>query len=520
MIRNQSKPDRIQSFEDLRGLRGECYVRDSTLDQRDGFGPEIQKSNEERFALAYGIILGDRWYTEFVSGRSVSKRHEFQKIIEDARLDTFDVLLVDHTSRFGRNQAECIKYKEELQQLGKTVIFVSQGIISGSERDFLSERINETLDEQYSRNLSRYISEGLAIKAENGLHVGPVPLGYKSELISGRRERKVINPETMPALLLALREYATGDFSYFEVADHLNAHGYRTRYGRLFTGYNIKEIMANRFYDGRVVYHQGLPDEIVFEGIHEVPEEVKNLWNECQLIKRQRRTSKSGYPRQENHHYPFSRVLHCSCCGSIYHGEATYYKGQTNLRLSHERRSYGRHCDVKPKSQPVEFLNQQFCERVLPYMKLDNGWQELIIKALRSNETETSHVPEQRNRIMKALENLRKQHIWGDITDEEYRKERTNLERQLKYIVPETKPVELPNLEKAAELMKNLPELWSNEGVSNKQRESLIQEVFSKITIEGKSFVSIEPQPEYAPLFALKVLEYTDFNSPPPPPFF
>jgi hypothetical protein len=29
------------------------------------------------------------------------------------------------------------------------VIFVSQGIISGSDRDFLSERINETLDEQY-----------------------------------------------------------------------------------------------------------------------------------------------------------------------------------------------------------------------------------------------------------------------------------------------------------------------------------------------------------------------------------
>ena len=61
---------------------------------------------------------------------------------------------VDHTSRFGRNQAECIRYKEELRRLGKTVVFVSQGIVSGSDRDFLAERINETLDEQYSRNLS------------------------------------------------------------------------------------------------------------------------------------------------------------------------------------------------------------------------------------------------------------------------------------------------------------------------------------------------------------------------------
>ena len=169
------QPTRQMTFEDLQGLRAEGYIRDSTLDQRDGFGPEIQRHNEERFAETYGVVLGNRWYTEFVSGRSVQKRKEFQQLIEDAPLDLFDVLLVDHTSRFGRNQAECIRYKEELHRLDKIVIFVSQGIISGSDRDFLSERINETLDEQYSRNLSRYVSSGLAEKVGHGLAVGPPP---------------------------------------------------------------------------------------------------------------------------------------------------------------------------------------------------------------------------------------------------------------------------------------------------------------------------------------------------------
>src|ERR1035437_1424080 len=136
-----------KTFEDLKGLRAEVYVRDSTLDQRDGFGPDIQRKNAERFAQMYGLLLGERWYTEFVSGRSVEKRQQFQEIMEDARLDRFDVLLVDHTSRFGRNQAECIRYKEELKFMGKIVVFVSQGIISGSDRDFLCERINETMDE-------------------------------------------------------------------------------------------------------------------------------------------------------------------------------------------------------------------------------------------------------------------------------------------------------------------------------------------------------------------------------------
>ena len=92
--------------------------------------------------------MGDQWYTEFVSGRYAKKRKEFQQLLEDAEMDLFYVLLSDHTSRFGRNQVECIRYKEDLQRLGKVIVFVSQGIISGTDRDFLNERINETLDEQ------------------------------------------------------------------------------------------------------------------------------------------------------------------------------------------------------------------------------------------------------------------------------------------------------------------------------------------------------------------------------------
>ncbi len=75
----------VKTFEDLKGLRAECYVRDSTLDQRDGFGPDIQRHNEERFAESYELILGNRWYTEFVSGRSAAKRREFQQLLVDMR---------------------------------------------------------------------------------------------------------------------------------------------------------------------------------------------------------------------------------------------------------------------------------------------------------------------------------------------------------------------------------------------------------------------------------------------------
>ncbi len=511
------------TFEDLKGLRAEGYVRDSDPDQGDRFGPEIQRKNILHFAEQYGLALGTKWYTEFVSSfHRWDKRKKLHQFVDDAKLDTYDVLLVDHTSRFGRNQAECIKYKKKLSRLGKVIVFVSQGILSGSDRDFLSERINETLDEQYSRNLSRYVSEGLREKAEHGLHIGPAPLGYRSELLSGQPERKVQDPVTMPALLMALRDYASGDFSYSEVSDDVNAHGFRMRTGRVLTGYNIRDILSNRFYEGKVVYHEGLPDENVFDGKHEVPDEVRDLWHRCQEIKGNRANTKVGHPRNESHDYPTSRVMKCHRCGSPYHGEAVYYRGRTILRMTHERRTLvGRQCDVWPRSRSIDLIIQEFSQRVLPHLHLDDGWKNLVVTALRGQRSVVD-TTQQKERLEAALKNLRKQHKWGDISDDEYNREKTNINRQVNDLTPRPQSMNLPNLEREAQLLNDLPALWSHEGVTHKQREALVQEVFTTIENDGKMLFAIEPKPEYAPLFASlltqKSIGYCDLEPPPPPP--
>jgi len=520
---NRLLPSRSQlTFEDLRGLRAEGYVRDSTLDQRDGFGPEIQRHNIQRFAQSYGVLLGNQWYTDFVSGRSASNRLEFQRLLEDAQLDRFDALLVDHTSRFGRNQAECIRFKEELRRLDKVIVFVSQGIISGTDRDFLSERINETLDEQYSRNLSRYVISGMAEKAAHGYANGLPPLGYISEILSGRKgERKVPDPETVPILTALLRDYASGEFSFRDVADRLNAKGFRTRYGNVFTGHTVKDVLSNRFYEGKVVFHSGQVDEEVQDGLHPVPLEVKTLWLRCQETKRERSIATAGRPRGPKRHFPFSRVLSCQRCEHPYHGEAVKRGEETELRITHERRGPGRECDAWPRSGSVSSLVAQFAERVISHMHLTGEWKAAVQNVLRQ-ERSTEGDERQSESIKRALENLRKQHLWGDLVDDEYRRERAALERQLRSIHPPLRSPQLPNLERAAQLLTDLPGLWLHPGVSHEQRENLVREVFKGITIDGTRFMTIKPRPVYVPLFATMLLEsnvdYCGREPPPSPP--
>jgi DNA invertase Pin-like site-specific DNA recombinase len=173
-------------------------------------------------------VLVSVWYTDFITGISTLKRSGFQQALQDAQGDRFDVLLVYHTSRFARNRADAIRYKAELRLLGKTVVFVSQGIISGNDNDFLNEGINEVLDEHYFRNLSLWVRDGLRVKALEGNPLGNAPLGFKHvPRAGGRGVDTVIDEATMPALLALLGGYESGQHSFNTIAQELNARGHR-----------------------------------------------------------------------------------------------------------------------------------------------------------------------------------------------------------------------------------------------------------------------------------------------------
>jgi hypothetical protein len=214
-------------------------------------------------------------------------------------------------------------------------------------------------------------------------------------------------------------------------------------------------------------------------------------------------------------------VLRCHLCGNPYHGEAVHYRGKTQLRLTRERRNLGRECNTWPRSRSVDSLYKEFSDRVLAYVKLDESWKSSVIAVLYDKDKQ-NHFKEQRSRIQYALGNLRKQHLWGVISDDEYRRDRTTMECQLKVISPPLEPANLPNLERAARMLNDLPALWSHAGVTDAQREELIQEVFTSITIDGKALAAIEPKSKYAPLFVHIAMRshvgYRDLDSPPYPP--
>ena len=103
------------------------------------------------------------------------------------------------------------------------------------------------------------------------------------------------------------------------------------------------------------------------------------------------------------------------------------------------------------------------------------------------------------------MANLRKQHLWGVIADEDFKKQYQGIERQKKALLTPTVSALTPNLDRAATLLRDMPALWQHPGVTPEQQRDLAREVFQELRLKEGRLVAVTPRPEYAPLFAYNI---------------
>ena len=125
--------------------------------------------------------------------------------------------------------------------------------------------------QNFSDALSGYTKKGMRERAEQGLHNGEPPFGYErcdAECfgIDSNHTGYHIVPELVAVIVELFHRYASGTESMATVATWLNDQGYRTKGkrrvelfgevievdGRLFTNYDVRDILKNRFYIGQV----------------------------------------------------------------------------------------------------------------------------------------------------------------------------------------------------------------------------------------------------------------------------
>ncbi len=99
------------------------YARVSTVDQFC----EVQRDELRRIAAARGMEIHEEYVDEGVSGAK-SSRPARNKLMQDARLGKFQIVLVVRLDRWGRSVADIVSTIQELTRVGVSFLATSQNI--------------------------------------------------------------------------------------------------------------------------------------------------------------------------------------------------------------------------------------------------------------------------------------------------------------------------------------------------------------------------------------------------------
>ncbi len=474
--------------EDLAGRTWAGYIRESTRGQADRYGPDLQRTEQARFAERHGLVATGQAYLDLVSGKDTLRRSDFARMVNDAEAGAFDVLLVYDTSRFARNIEDAYTYRRRLAAAGVTIVFCADNLIAGNVDTYELEGLKTVADAAYLRRLSRNVGRGYEQKWQQFSDPGGhAPLGF-----ARTGERQLLEPVEGVDLGLVRRAfdlYASGSWSDTTLADELG-----------LTEARLAEILVNPLYAGRAIRHKGRPDEEE-RPARFLPPVDPALFDRVQAIRAERRTRHPGMTMTRRS-YPLVRFMRCVHCESTYHGDA----GNGYRRIRHARRPV---CGASATYRAERYEEQ--IAALFDRVDLDESDVRQVLGAMRS----TAMLPAEPDpaAIAAARERLQRQLAAGEITIETFSRAWRGLERPTRLV--ESRPDEV-RLRHARQQLSDFGTLWRNPAVPDRLREETIREIFERFDVDGPEIVAAHPQPnENAWLLGLVAVRQDQLRSQP-----
>ena len=300
--------------------RAVSYIRVSTREQaqrggsEEGFSLPAQREANKRKAQSMGALVVKEFADRGESARSAN-RPELQKMLAYLKQDGgIDYVIVHKLDRLARNRADDVEINRAFEDAGVRLVSTSENI-DQTPGGMLLHGIMSSIAEFYSRNLANEVIKGMGEKARNGGTLGKAPLGYmnvRARDENGREVRTVaLDEERAPLVRLAFTEYATGNWTVRQLADHLNTLGLTIpptprRCAKPITTTRLHKILRHPYYKGTISF-QG----VEYAGAHE-PLVDEETWSQVQAMLDSHRYGE----RQRIHNHFLKSTVVCGQCGA------------------------------------------------------------------------------------------------------------------------------------------------------------------------------------------------------------
>ena len=377
---------------------------------------------------------------EGLSGISTKKREHFNRMVEDAGDDKFDLVITKEISRFARNTLDSIQYTRQLLGCGVGVFFQNDNINTLDEDAELRLSIMSSIAQDELRKLSSRVKFGHQQAIKEGVVLGNNRIfGYQKD--SGHL---VIDEAEAPMVRELFELYATGEYSMQQIEVMFWNKGYRNSRGNRLSHTTMSNLIANPKYKGYYVGNKVkvvdmftkkqkfLPPEewVMFkdESGQIVPAIVsEELWEQANAILRRRSDDVKSRQGICNHANLLTGKLYCTCCGTAYYRrESTDRHGNQNSRwvCSGKIKNGAASCpsfpineeEIKPLSLDVardtkvgtEALIEEYIQR---FQSLDSGNQ--IPKLIAEQKTRKELAQKKKSKLLEY-------NVTGAISDDDF----------------------------------------------------------------------------------------------------
>ena len=283
---------------------------------------------------------------EGLSGISTKKRENFNRMIEDAATDKFDLVITKEISRFARNTLDSIQFTRQLLSHGVGVFFQNDNINTLDEDSELRLSIMSSIAQDELRKLSSRVKFGHQQAIRDKVVLGNSRIfGYTKD-----GGRLVIDEAQAVMVRELFTLYATGQYSMKQIETMFWERGYRNHNGKKIAHTTMSNMISNPKYKGYYVGNKVkvvdmfskkqkfLPPEewVMFKDETGeivpaiVPEELWDAANE--ILKRRSEDVKS---RQGvcNHPNLLTGKMFCTHCGTaFYRRDSVDRKGNKNSK--------------------------------------------------------------------------------------------------------------------------------------------------------------------------------------------
>lgn len=351
-------------------MRIAAYCRVSTDKDEQLDSLNHQKEFFVEYAKRSGHELVRLYADEGISGTSLKKREEFKRLLRDAELGLFDMVVVKDISRFARNTVDALQSIRKLKSMGICTLFLTANMDSMGDSEFILTLFSAMAQEE-SSNLSKRVKWGKKINAEKG-RVPQRIFGY-DRIDNFTLE---INPGEAGIVRKIFSLYNDQGLGCRTISATLNRDRDKTKLGSDWNARGVRRVLVNPIYCGILINHKYEIEDYLTGRQIRLPEEEQfchsrpawaivtpEAFRKAQEIMASRRTQyDSGEPFTAGRYsakHTFSTLIKCAHCGRsftrksyTYANTRVYWRCVTNDQYTAEK------CDNRTCLDEPELLRQ------------------------------------------------------------------------------------------------------------------------------------------------------------------